>query len=72
MNTQDNAKVMEALEKQTMHNYFEKIINAKMHKVVLFSIFPHTAAANLSDPRYFVLIDELAKIASLNAGSFNN
>ena len=72
MNTQDNAKVIQALEKQTMHTYFEKLVNIKMHKVTLFSIFPHTAAANLSDPHYFVLVDDVSKMAELNGGSYLN
>ena len=68
MNVQDNAKVIEALEKQTMYNYFEKLVNAKIQKVTLFSIFPYTAAPNLSDPRHFVLVEDLDKIATLNSG----
>ncbi len=72
MNVQDNAKVMEVLEKQTMYNYFEKLINAKINKVVLFSVFPYTAAANLSDPHYFVMVEDLIKIATLNSGRILN
>ena len=63
---------MEVLEKQTLYNYFEKLINAKINKVVLFSIFPHTAAPNLSDPHYFVMVEDLIKIATLNGGNILN
>jgi hypothetical protein len=72
MNVLDNTKAMEVLEKQAMYNYFEKLINARINKVVLFSIFPYTAAPNLSDPHYFVMVDDLVKIASLNSGNILN
>lgn len=68
----DNAKVIETLEKYTLFNYFEKLLGAKMHKVVLFSVFPYTAAANLSDPRHFIVIDDIAKLTSLNSGRTDN
>jgi len=68
----DNAKVIETLEKYTLYNYFEKLLNAAMHKVVLFSIFPHTAAANLSDPHAYIIVDDVSKLAALNSGKVNN
>jgi hypothetical protein len=43
-----------------------------MHKVVLFSIFPHTAAANLSDPHAYIIVDDVSKLAALNSGKVNN
>ena len=72
MNTMDNAKVIEALEKQTMCNYFEKLVDAEMHRVVLFSVFPITAAANVSDPHPFVLVDDISRFTALNVGRFDN
>jgi hypothetical protein len=72
MNTMDNAKVIEKLEKQTLYNYFEKLIHAKMHKLVLFPVFPLTAAANLSEPHYVVLLEDLTKLIGLNSGRFDN
>lgn len=72
MNTMNNAKVIEALEKFTLCLYFEKLIDAKMAKITLFSIFPYTAAANLSDPHSFVLLEDPSRFARLNSGSFNN
>ena len=68
----DNKKVIEALEKYTIHKYLEKLIHAKMHKITLFSIFTHTAAPNMSDPRHFIMVDDLAKIVGLNSGCFSN
>lgn len=72
MNTMDNAKVMEALEKVTVFSYFEKLLETRMHRIVLFSVFPYTAAANLSDPRAFVIIDDISKLVDLNGSSCNN
>lgn len=72
MNTMDNAKAIEAMEKMTLQKYLEKLIHAPMHKITLFSIFPHTAAPNLSAPKHFVLIDDLTKFISLNSGAFHN
>lgn len=72
MNTMDNAKVIEALEKYVVFNYFERLIDAQMHKIVLFPIFPYTAAANMSDPHYYIMIDDLSKLISLNCGRYDN
>lgn len=72
MNTMDNAQVMETLEKYTLYNYFEKLVDAKMHKVVLFPVFPITAAANLSEPHHLMLIDNISCLASLNCGRTEN
>jgi hypothetical protein len=48
------------------------LINSEMHKITLFSIFSQTGAPNLSDPVYFVLIDDISKLVSLNSGAFLN
>jgi|GEM_PF-1203841 hypothetical protein len=72
MNTMDNAKVMKTLEKQAFQNYLEKLSNADMHKVTLFTIFVQTGAPNLSDPAAFLIVDDLNKIIGLNSGSFLN
>jgi len=72
MNTMDNAKVIETLEKQAIFTYFEKLINTKMQKVVFFSVFPYTAAANLSDPHCFMIIEDPSNLLSLNSGKFLN
>jgi hypothetical protein len=72
MNTQDNAKVMEAIERCTLFNYFEKLTDAPTKKVVLFSVFPFTAAANLSDPRNFFLLEDIGRLTTINSGSPQN
>lgn len=72
MNIMDNTKVIETLEKYTIFNYFEKLLNAPMHKIVLFSTLPITAAPNYSDPHSLVLIDDLTRIVDLNCGRCDN
>lgn len=72
MNTMDNTKAIQAMEKLAFHKYLEKLINSEMCKITLFPIFAQTGAPNLSNPAYFVLIDDLSKIVSLNSGSFLN
>ncbi len=72
MNTMDNAKVIQAMEKFTLQKYLEKLANAEMHKITLFTTFPFSGAANLSNPVYFVLIENPSKFISLNSGSYLN
>jgi hypothetical protein len=72
MNTQDNAKVIEAIERTTLFNYFEKLIDAPTRKVTLFSVFPYTAAANLADPRNYFLLEDLSRLTTLNCGNSKN
>jgi len=60
------------MEKFTLHKYLEKLINSEIHKITLFPIFAQTGAANLSQPVYFILIDDLSKIVSINSGSYQN
>lgn len=72
MNSMDNAKVIETLEKHTAFNYFEKLLEARMHRVVLFSAFPYTGAANLSDAHHFVIVDDISKLTRLNTGKVEN
>ena len=39
MNTMDNAKVIQALEKYSLQKYLENLANAPMRKITLFPIF---------------------------------
>jgi len=72
MDIQNNAKVIEAIERSALFNYFEKLVDAKTAKITLFSIFPHTAAANLSDPRAFFMIENIACLSALGSGDTKN
>lgn len=72
MNTMDNAKVIEKMEKFTLQKYLEKMSDANLQKVTLFTVFPHTGAPNLSDPAYFVLVKDTVKFTALNSGSIYN
>lgn len=72
MNPMDNTKVIEALEKVTVFTYCEKLLEAAMHKLILFSVFPYTAAANLSDAHPIVMIDDLSKLTALGGVNTRN
>lgn len=72
MKSMDNTKVIKTIEKYAFHQYLEKLIAADMHKITLFTIFKQTGAPNLSDPANILLVDDLAKIAELNSGSYLN
>ncbi len=68
----DNIKVMEVMEKYTLQKYLEKLVDAPMRKVTLFTAFPYTGAANLSDPAALVMIADLSRIVNLNGGAVEN
>lgn len=72
MNTMDNAKAIEAMEKITLHKYLEKLINSQMHKITLFRSFPQTGAPNLSEPVYFMIINDISMLVGLNSGACKN
>ncbi len=72
MNTMDNAKAIETMEKITLHKYLEKLINSQMRKITLFPSFPQTGAPNLSEPVYFMMINDISKLAGLNSGAYKN
>jgi hypothetical protein len=72
MKPSDNAKVMERLERTALTAYFEKLTQTEMRRLVLFPVFPYTAAANLSDPRPVIMIGDLNKLVSLFSGSYLN
>ncbi len=69
MNTQETLK---KLEKATFKHYLEKLVQAKMRKLTLYTIFPITAAPNYSDAKNYVLVEDLKQIANLNSGMFLN
>jgi len=72
MNIQNNAKIIETIERNALFSYFEKLVDAKTTKVTLFPVFPYTAAANLSDKKIFFLLDDLSRLTSLNSGHAKN
>lgn len=53
---ENNAKAIEYINYHVMADYMQKLVNIKMGKLILFSIFPITGAPNISDPHYYVKI----------------
>ena len=72
MNIQNNAKVIETIERSALFSYFEKLVDAKTNKVTLFGIFPYSAAANLSDPHAFFLFEDYTCLSALGSGNSRN
>jgi hypothetical protein len=72
MNTMDNTKIIETIEKITVKHYLEKLIHSKFQRLTLHSVFPLTAAPNYSDSHEYVMIQDLSKIMGLNSGQFQN
>lgn len=72
MNTMDNAKVIQAIEKFAFQAYIEKLADAKLHRLTLFKFFPQTGAPNRSEPVNILLVNDLARISGLNSGSWSN
>jgi len=54
-----------------MTEYLQKLITVKMKKLVLFPVFPYTAAPNWSDPRYFAAIENPAVLVSFSKADLN-
>lgn len=65
------AKVIELIKQCEMTDYLQKLADAKMEKLVLFTAFPLTYAPNISDPRYFVLIKDLSRLTETNKFGLN-
>jgi hypothetical protein len=72
MNTMDNAKVIQAIEKFAFQAYIEKLADAKLERVTLFKFFPQTGAPNRSEPVHILLVSDLSKISGMNSGSWSN
>lgn len=67
----DQAKVIEMLNQTQMTEYIQRLMNAKFSRLVLFSTFPITAAANISDPHYFVMLEDLNKFLAFKKSDLN-
>ena len=72
MKSMSNSKVIKAIEKFAFQKYLEKLVDADMHKVTLFGIFPQTGAPNYAAAAHYLIVDELEKIVALNSGKFLN
>lgn len=72
MNTMNNDQMIKAVEKVSLQRYLHNLANATMHKITLFTCFPHTGTPNISDAVNIILVDDLLKIVELNSGRFTN
>ena len=67
----EQAKVIELLNQTLVTEYMQKLLNAKLNKLVLYPVFPITAAANLSSPQNFVMIEDLGKFLEIKKHDLN-
>lgn len=67
----NTAKVAECINQHLMADYLQKLVNVQMSKVVLFPAFPITGAPNLSDPRYYVKINNIEVLSDLLKKAIN-
>ena len=67
----DQAKVIKMLNQTQMTEYIQRLMNAKFSKLVLFPVFPITAAANISEPRYFAMLGDLGNFLNFKKPDLN-
>ncbi len=72
MKAMNNAKVIKAMEKQTLQKYLDRLVHSDLHKITLFGFFSQTGAPNLSDPQPVVLINNPEKLTTINSGAVFN
>ena len=72
MKAMNNAKVIKAMEKQTLQKYLDRLVHADLHKMTLFGFFSQTGTPNLSDPQPVVLINNPEKLTTINSGAVLN
>ncbi|KAF0134822.1 MAG: hypothetical protein FD145_390 [Candidatus Saganbacteria bacterium] len=67
----DKAKVIESLNKAQAVDFINKLLKSKLKILVLFAAFPITAAANISDPRQFLMVKNLEALLDLKKADLN-
>jgi len=68
----DQAKVLEAINKFVLGKYIENMITSETSLLTLFTVFPYTGAANISDPVKLIMIEDLKSVISFNGANYNN
>ena len=57
-----NSKVLETLNQFVVSDYLKKLLQSKLEKKILHTVFPITGAPNLSAPRIFAMIPNPEKL----------
>lgn len=68
---ENKAKAIEYITQHLTADYFKKLVDVKIEKLVLFPSFPFTGAPNVSAPQYFALILNIEILSDLFARSIN-
>ena len=72
MNTMDNAKLLDVMEKFAFQKYLEKLLHADTTRLTLFPVFSQTGAPNLSSAAHIIRLNDLEKLTTLNGGITHN
>jgi hypothetical protein len=67
----DQTKVLEYLTQHVMLEYLKRLAGTRFSKLVLFPVFPITASANLSDPHYLAILDDVGSLTKLSPAELN-
>lgn len=67
----DQTKVLEYLTQHVMLEYLKRLSGAKFNQLVLYSAFPITSAANLSDPHYLAVLEDVRSLTTLASAELN-
>jgi hypothetical protein len=67
----DQTKVLEYLTQHVMLEYLKRLSGAKISKLILYSAFPITSAANLSDPHYLAVLEDSRSLTALAPAELN-
>lgn len=68
----DQAQVLEAINKFVLSKYIENMITAKTCLLTLYTVFPYSGAANISDPVKFIMIEDQKSVISFIGANYNN
>jgi len=68
----DNTAVMKKIHKFVASRYMHNIVSAELGKITLFPIFSQTGAANISEGKSFLMVNDLKKLAILMGANILN
>jgi hypothetical protein len=68
----DQNKLMEAINQSVISKYTQNILLVKSEVIKLYSCFPFTGAANISDAQRFAMIKDMDKFIKEICSSSNN
>ncbi|MBU0687480.1 MAG: hypothetical protein KKB81_06525 [Candidatus Margulisbacteria bacterium] len=65
MDRNQSVQTSKAIKQFAVANYVRHLIVAKIKKITLFTTFPYTGAANISDPKEILMVKEIPSLMDL-------